>query len=77
MKTINLQTYLLTDLTCDVKSLSQEIPDDELEIGKDELLVPVAHFNKVRVTLVFSFLRSVNYWFLLSCLIFHPYFEHF
>ena len=57
VKTINLQTYLLTDLTCDVKSLSQEIPDDELEIGKDELLVPVAHFNKVRVTLVFNFLR--------------------
>lgn len=55
VKTINLQTYLLVDLTCDVKSLSQEIPDDELEIGKDELLVPVAHFNKVKVTLDFSF----------------------
>lgn len=55
VKTINLQTYLLADLTCDVKSLSQEIPDDELEIGKDELLVPVAHFNKVKVTLDFSF----------------------
>lgn len=24
----------------------EEIPEDELEIGKDELLVPVAHFNK-------------------------------
>ena len=56
LKKFNLQTCLLADLTCNVISLFQEIPEDELEIGKDELLVPVAHFNKVKATLLF-FLR--------------------
>ena len=50
LKKIYLETCLLADLTGDVKSLFQEIPEDELEIGKDELLVPVAHFNKVRTS---------------------------
>lgn len=26
----------------------QEIPEDELELGKDEILVPAAHFSKVK-----------------------------
>ena len=29
-------------------NLFQEIPEDEIELGKDEILVPVAHFNKVK-----------------------------
>lgn len=37
----------------------QEIPEDEIELGKDEILVPVAHFNKVkRVTLFPRILRT-------------------
>lgn len=50
LKKLDLQT-LLVNLTCLLKCLFQEIPEDELEIGKDELLVPVAHFNKVKTDL--------------------------
>ena len=43
------------DLTYAGIALSfQEIPEDELELGKDEILVPVAHFNKVKVFCVYG-----------------------
>ena len=57
LKKLDLQT-LLADVTCDLKCLFQEIPEDELEIGKDELLVPVAHFNKVKTALFSSLLSG-------------------
>jgi len=31
----------------------KEIPEDEIELGKDELLVPVAHFSKVNIYSIF------------------------
>lgn len=31
-------------------SFFKEIPEDEIELGKDELLVPVAHFSKVKIS---------------------------
>jgi len=65
LKMIYLQTCLLARLTCDVKYLFQEIPEDELEIGKDELLVPVAHFNKVKTTLLIFIIKSCDFPYLL------------
>lgn len=38
----------------------EEIPKDELEIGDDELLIPVAHFQKVW-SYCFIYLFYVHY----------------
>ena len=41
-------------------NLFQEIPEDELELGKDEILVPVAHFNKVKSVSFFPYILRTS-----------------
>lgn len=48
------------ELSCDEIFIFQEIPEDELELGKDEMLVPVAHFNKVKILWNFLYLIPKN-----------------
>ena len=48
---INSNVWVYSDSEHNSRFLSfKEIPEDEIELGKDELLVPVAHFSKVNIS---------------------------